>query len=274
MSQRFHGSMRGRPPKMRKSRHERPKRVRLPWLEIDPGQEAIDTTLAGLPYWVSIANTMILTVDPGSVASLQSVKEGFPQMAYIPGIKTSPVLVPLGFDSVAGWTSLAETVSTARGYTGSQYVLFENESAIASYIAGEYELNWDQLKAALSQLPGDMIAIWYPSVAYDTEEQFQRYIALAECVEEVLHPVFIDHAKLNRPSLVDTPGTQREVQALLAIASKETIPEIVCGVAPYWPYEQVRGATAKAGTAKVALYPGIERWVEAGKVLSGLLRNT
>lgn len=244
----------------------------VPWLELGLDQEAIDNAVAGLELWRRVCDRVCISVDPGSIDSLRIIWERVPDLHYIPGLKTSPILKSAGFDSPDGWRKVSQCVSDLCSLTGSKTLLFEHESAIKSYIVdGIYPMDFAKLLDGLAQLPSDITYLWFPSAAM-SGETLTRYLRLARVVDATIDAVFIDHASFFAPRFRNTPGTLRCTSALRSIASKPPVPQVLCSGDAYWPLNMVRDAAELADADFILAYPGVARWVEAAKMLNEEMR--
>ena len=245
------------------------KRTRVvPWLELGLCDYCeVERTVEGLRAWRAVTDTVILSVDAARALVLREIRQRVPELHYIPGLKTSPILVPTGFDSVDGWRQVAISVQELREITGSRFVLFEHESAIRRYVAGEQPIDMDKLVIALRELPQEMTYLWYPSAAM-SGDVLDRYLALARAAESLPSVAFIDHASFLAPRFTGTPGTVACVQALQAVASKRLVPKIHCAGQDYYLYAQVPGVLTQADAEWVIVYPGSVRWTDLARDLA------
>ncbi len=242
----------------------------IPWLELGPGQEALDNAAHGLLVWRLVADAAIISVGPEDAPRLRRLHARIADIRIIPGLKTSPILIPAGFDSVAGWQKIAQAVRTLCEATGEKTIVFEHESAIKSYIDGRYVMNWGQLGAGLRLLPVDYAILWYPSAAMDGEI-LARYVRLAETVGELPNVRFIDHASFYAPKFVGAAGTLNAVRQLEAVARHPPVRLVYCCGPDFWPYERVPEALRQIHEDTAIVYPGATRWVEAARALSRIL---
>lgn len=247
---------------------DQPVRV-VPWLELGPDRRLIDQAVEGLLAWQKITDTAIVSVDPAGVRLYRQLRERVPGMRIIPGLKTSPVLVPAGFDSPEGWRRIATAAAEARKLTGSKVLLLENESAIQKYIDGKQPLDLKRLRTALNELPSDGTILWYPSAAMNGEI-LNRYLRMCRVAAELPNLIFVDHAMLYGPRAAKAPGTRRVVQALRELARKEKppVPLIYCCGGDTWPKERVLEAIRMSESDWMIIYPGQNRWVETARYLA------
>ncbi len=244
----------------------------IPWMELASGREAFDQTAQGLLVWRLITDTAIVSIGPEEIRPLARLRERYPDLHIIPGLKTSGILGQHGgFDALEGWTRIARLVQSLAEVTGEQTVILEHESAIKAYIDGQYAMDWDRLRAGLRLLPRACQIWWYPS-AGGAGETLERYIRLCEAVVAELPEVrFIDHASLHAPQFAGQPGTVNVASRLAAAARRPPVRMIYCCGPKYWPYDRVPEALRQVQESEAVLYPGAARWVEAAQALARLL---
>lgn len=246
----------------------------IPWIEVYPphGEDTLDA-LAALPVWARSCKRAIVSTDPAQVELYVELERLRPAgLSIIPGLKTSPILIPSGFDSPEGWAKIWDTARLACALTGNPLIVLEHESAIAAYLKGDATLDWRRLRQALRQAPADLEVWWYPSMA-GAGETLARYLRLALAVQEALgeRVRFLDHAALFGPRHVGTPATLACVGELEGAAARPVIPMIYTHAAG-WPVERIGEALDHVSGELAVVYPGRSNWMAAARAASELNR--
>jgi len=249
-----------------------------PWVECTSPDTAIDASdpssptilevvVQGLQTWKHVTNTAIVSTVVGQADLYPTLQGRVPGMTFIPGVKTSSALEgSYRFDDVSRWRILASEITAICAAAGQNRIVIENELALEGYYAGVEEIDFDQLRLGLAELPADIEYLWYPS-AVGTGETLERYLALDAVVEEMLNVRFIDHASLNAPYAWTGPITQQTVADLESLAGLPTIPMIYMSSGK-WAYDELHVALDYVtehwgGDTLDIVYPGIELWQEA-----------
>ena len=251
----------------------------IPWVELNY-RSYDEAVIEGLQIWSAVGDTAIVSTRPGRSDLFAMLRLRIPQTRVIPGLKTTSLLDR--FDSITGWQSVAREVSAIRQQSGERVILLENEEAIKAYFQGTETLDFDSFRAALAQLPGDTQYIWRPSVYWFAagDAGHQRLVQVARVVEEVLPDVrFLDQRYIS----YDTVTSQRygETKAVLdSFASNPTIPSLYF-YGPdhpliWWRDSELQEALAHVrlawgSSADVIIYTGIDYWLDAAHVLTGLM---
>lgn len=235
----------------------------IPWLEYSGD---MDLALTGLRIWRKACHAAIVSCDPRHVDHMQELIRRTKYIRIIPGLKTSPILTPSGFDSIEGWKAISAHVTALAKHTKSPTVLFEHESAIKPYIEGTKYLA-PALPEALQQLP-KLHYLWYPSAAM-SGPILSRYLMLAQLAFAFIPNItFIDHTSFYSPTEMGKPGTIACVNALKSIVGNHILPLIYCCGDRWWPYDQVTYAAKLSNSTAAIVYPGQSRWIEAAKAIS------
>lgn len=239
----------------------------IPWIEINYADPtSVDNALMGCVYWSAAVTHVCISVDPANVVKLPELRSRLPRaLTLVPGIKTSPILIPAGLDNPDGWKHLAQAVHDA----GALVVVLENESAIDAYLGGA-KLDWDKLRAGLALLPQDVTVWWYPTLA-GSGEQLQRRIRLCLAVQDALgqRVRFIDHATYWSPTSSESAGTQVCTGELDGLARLPVVPLLYCHNDATWPLAQLRAGVEKTAADVAIVYPGWRRWVDAARAFAG-----
>lgn len=239
----------------------------VPWIEVRPRNPgSVEGAIEGLRNWQRVTDTAIVGVGPFQLQVLLEFRRLFPDMKIIPGITTSEILTPAGFDSINGWARVARAVNEACRITASRVYVLENEGALAKYVAGEYAMHWERLAEGLRQLPAGKELWCYPSIA-GQDEVLARYVRLCQAVQEVCEVRFIDHSSIAEPQYVGKPATLRQMQSLDGVAREPLIPLVYLmrDRDRWWPLERMAEAVRLAKTDVVILYPGAKAWVAASQ---------
>jgi hypothetical protein len=251
------------------------RRELVPWLEVNTLEEdLLESAARSLRHWQRVTDTAIISTEVRKASVYYELGERVPGMIFIPGMKTSPVFGLHGFDDAALWAELATEVEAVCHATGQSRVVIENESALKAYYQGEEELDFDQVRQGLAQLPAGIQYLWYPSVA-GSGEVLARYVQLCAVVDEVVNARFIDHASLNMPDAVGGPMTAEAVAELEAVVTRSTIPLIYCTEGK-WPFERIPEALGHVSPkwgedAWGIIYPGLGRWETAAEVIATVM---
>jgi len=259
----------------------------IPWVECNwpqqpeqdaPGVTQFERTVAGLLIWRQVTDTAIVGTTPGNADLYPELQKRLAGMRIIPGIKTMRLL--RRFDSIADWALVAREVRRIQARTGTKVIVFDHERAVEAYVRGQQPLNFDNLRVALAQLPGDLEYIWYPSVFWFIARQpgHQRLVKLCEVVQASLRKLrFVDHRYCGRRE-VRFGRFINAGKAIDRIARQPTIP-LLFFYGPrhqphiWWLDHQLEEALALVRDrwgpdAEVLIYPGRKRWVEAAQSLS------
>lgn len=252
--------------------------IPVPWLELNVDEATtVEYAIKGLINWTAVTDTAIVSSEPRLTGQYLLLKQRVPGMRIIPGLKTSPVLGTSDFASVAGWNRIGQVVRDMLAVTEDDTIIFEHETAMKSYLDGAYEIDMDQMREALRQLPQDVHYLWYPSVA-SSGDMLYRYLRICSVAEEILPNVqFVDHASVSWPNMFGGSGATNLATALGAIARQPTVPLIYSmNRSPYWMDADIPTAMGHVRTgwgedSWAILYPGYKHWVDAARNISELL---
>ncbi|MEW6249601.1 MAG: hypothetical protein AB1716_03060 [Planctomycetota bacterium] len=239
----------------------------IPWIEVAPNRQALAQAIEGLRIWQQVTDTAIVLVDRYDSAALVRIREQLPDARLIPSIRTSTFLRGQ-FDRVEGWHAIGVRAQEHCRLTGSKRVVLESESALARYMSGDYQMNWDKLREGLEMLPKDILFLWYPAAAGPTRE---RYAEVCRCAQEAANVQLVDHLTLGMPGNVGSQRAAEGRKALTALGRRNPIMVIYCYGDKYWPFERIPEALGLADGEEVILYPGAARWVAAAQAMARLL---
>jgi hypothetical protein len=250
--------------------------VLVPWIEVNTLAAArINHAVQGLLIWQKVTDTAIVSTRPGCAALYPELRRRLPGMRIIPGIKTHDRLPR--FDSVAGWKALAREIRAVCASSGENWVVLENEGAIKGYWREEYDIDPDELRKALKQLPDDVNYIWYPGFMLNADKAVTRERAdvVARIVNEVCNARIID-LTYSSPADIRRRGTKSVRQRIAEVeklVKRPLIPMLYCYGDRYWPDERIPEAISNTGGGWVILYSGIKHWIEAAQAVAAQLPN-
>jgi len=273
------------PPTRPASQHAaRAKRVHvIPWIEVNLGKrEEIEKAVKGLRIWQKVTDTAIVSTTVGRSRIYTRLRERVPGMHIIPGIKTAGYCSP--FDSVSGWRTIADEVSSMCRATGEQRIVLENETALCSkrlagrndYWSAKVKLDFDELRRGLRMLPEGVEIWWYPSFVTGKSQRALRHeqsAKLCRLVEDVCDVRFIDY-EVSKPPDRNVWWNDDLSRIRKQIAQRPSIPIIYLygDDTRYWPDERILEALARVPGEDAILYPG-RRWVEAAERIATILIN-
>lgn len=130
--------------------------ARYAWVELNSSdQNEIEFVAKGCELYNKLKINVIVTTVPGHTEIYKSLPP-----YVIPGIKTAGLLTP--FDSLDGWKKLGEEVSKLPN----TICIFEHETALKPYWAGEKTIKQSALHAGPEEMPNKEYW-WYPQFFSD-----------------------------------------------------------------------------------------------------------
>lgn len=244
----------------------------IPWVELNTSNPStVDIVVEGLLAWQKITDTAIVSTVPGKESLYRVLRKRVPGMRIIPGIKTTPLLSR--FDSVEGWENVSRSVRYALKCAGENEILLENETAFLRVRRGEESVNLQNLRRGLDTLPAGIKVIWYPSIVGRSQAMLTRYEDVCKIVVDVLDARFVDHSVDGHKSLGNR-WREKAQHRLDALSNQPTIPILYCyGDSRWWRDEQLVEVLGSVTKDQVILYPGIKRWAQAARSISGHLSH-
>lgn len=242
----------------------------IPWVELNTSNPStVDTVVEGLLAWQKITDTAIVSTVPGKESLYRVLRRRVPEMRIIPGIKTTSLLSR--FDSVRGWEKISRSVRDALKYASENEIVLENETAFLRVRRGEETVNLRRLRQGLKTLPAGIKVIWYPGIAGVNEAMLKRYEDVCKVVADVLDVRFVDFSFDGHKARAN-PWRKKAQELLNALSEHATIPILYCyGIDRWWRDEQLLDVLRSVTKDEVILYPGIKRWSQAARSISGHL---
>jgi len=250
----------------------------IPWVEANVADDAqIQYVAEGLRVWSYITDTAVVSTGPGKAELFPRLRAAVPGLRLIPGLKTSPRLVPLGADSLLGWQLVALDIDELVAATGENLVLLENESAFEGYLVRGAILDLGQLRAALAALPPNVDLYWYPGVSVQGDALVrQRSRELTAVVAGAVRCRFVDLSYAD-PSWHQWPPSILARQELARLSNRIPVPLLYVGVIGdwlYWDEVDIRTALRELRDYPAALvYPGLARWIDSAEALKAALAD-
>ncbi len=258
---------------------KRPTAPRLvPWVEANIADDAqIQYVADGLRVWRYVTDTAVVSTGPGKAELFSRLRAAVPGSRLIPGLKTSPRLVPLGADSLLGWQLVALDIDELIAATGENHVLLENETAFEAYLVHGARLDLGRLREALAALPPNVDLYWYPGVSVQGDAQVrQRSRELTAVVAGAVRCRFVDLSYAD-PSWREWPPSILARQEIARLSNRVPVPLLYVGVIgdwQYWDEVDIRTALRDLRDYPAALvYPGLARWIESAEALKAVLAD-
>lgn len=245
----------------------------IPWVECNGGSASeIDACVQALLPWDRLTDTVIVSTVPGKSAIYMTLSQRL-GMTVIPGIKTEPILQG-DLASENGWGMIAEQVKLILANTGGNTFVFENETALNSYLEGTNTVDLSRLRISLALLPKANY-VWYPGITYATPGlKRERALALNAVVGGVLNCSFTDHmyGHPQWPAFKDWVSAHEALQRLTLTPNTPIVWTYCCDGFCYWQPNQARYIIGMlAGFQNVIVYPGASRSAETARTFYSAL---
>ncbi len=290
----------------------------VPWLEVNvprsplgryypepartrPGARLIDFCVEGLVEWAKITNIAIITTKPGQVDHLypELMRRKPESMFIIGGLKTytlpgasSGDTRPYDFADAAGWRDIAAEALRISGITGTNVIVFENETALTPYHAGKATIDLARLRAALEPLRDTGLETWWnlPTILADSSKFPNRRRETARLVATIAE--VLPNARFMAGSTM-WPGWQKNAhtevdrrrQLRSVLTTARMVERLIVAADGQWNYADGRRKRCYLPKEAVEMmpqltgdtinvYPETVGWIEVARQLEALFAET
>jgi hypothetical protein len=234
----------------------------------------------GLDHWRRVTNEFILITPPSARTVCKQVRDRYPDLKIIPGVKTRYCLSD-GLGDSDGWDVVARQVQVMADIAGSTRVYLDMEDPFKvglSHLPGS--IDFGAFREGLRRLSADIEEVWFwPDIAGSDPVYMYRSERLIECVHKALgsrlrlignnrsQPKAIDNKWCRRAEALNEyiVGAENIIQKLYFYGDSPT---------PSWPDEALPEVLRQYCGNRAIIYPGGRRWPEASRILAEILERS